>query len=193
MAFNVQEFRSQLQYDGARPNLFEVSMPFPQIINDTGAAANGGLTAPAQKLTFMARSSQLPGSTIGMAVTNYFGREIKLPGNRTFPEWTVTVTNDEDFMTRNAFERWLNAMNSHTGNVRDPSAVNAFNYSVDAFVRQFGKDGADGVGGVIKEYKFIGLFPIDISPIDLDWGDNDSIEQYTVTFVYQWWESDTTT
>ena len=29
MAFNVNEFRSQLVGDGARPNLFEVSMPFP--------------------------------------------------------------------------------------------------------------------------------------------------------------------
>ena len=29
MAFNVNEFRSQMIGDGARPNLFEVSMPFP--------------------------------------------------------------------------------------------------------------------------------------------------------------------
>jgi hypothetical protein len=32
------------------------------------------------------------------------------------------------------------------------------------------------------------LFPIDISPIELDWGANDSIEEYAVTFAYQWWE-----
>jgi hypothetical protein len=29
MAFSVNEFRSQMVGDGARPNLFEVSMPFP--------------------------------------------------------------------------------------------------------------------------------------------------------------------
>lgn len=202
MAFSVQEFRSQLAGDGARPNLFEIEMPFPDIIaaaaagpgaGGGGGAGVGGITSPMQKLTFMARSSQLPGSTMGMAVTNYFGREIKVPGNRTFPEWTITVINDEDFITRNTFERWMDALNSHAGNLRAASAVNSTDYCVDAKVKQFAKDGITGVGGVIKEYDFIGMFPIDISPIDLDWGDNDSIEQYTVTLVYQWWESDTTT
>jgi hypothetical protein len=31
------------------------------------------------------------------------------------------------------------------------------------------------------------MFPVDISPIDLDWGTNDSIEEYSVTFAYQYW------
>ena len=30
------------------------------------------------------------------------------------------------------------------------------------------------------------------APIDLDWGSNDSIEEYSVTFAYQYWSSDTT-
>jgi hypothetical protein len=42
---------------------------------------------------------------------------------------------------------------------------------------------------VIKTYKFIGLFPNDLAPIDLDWGNNDAIEEYSVTFAYQWWEA----
>jgi hypothetical protein len=41
----------------------------------------------------------------------------------------------------------------------------------------------------LKKYKFIGLFPTDVSPIDVDWGSNDSIEEFTVTLSYQWWES----
>ena len=31
MAFNVNEFRTQMVGDGARPNLFEMEMPFPTI------------------------------------------------------------------------------------------------------------------------------------------------------------------
>jgi hypothetical protein len=45
----------------------------------------------------------------------------------------------------------------------------------------------------LKTYKFVGLYPLDLAPIDLDWGSNDSIEEYGVTFAYQWWETDTTT
>jgi hypothetical protein len=33
------------------------------------------------------------------------------------------------------------------------------------------------------------MFPTDISQIDLDWGSNDTIEEYTVNFAYQYWES----
>ncbi len=39
----------------------------------------------------------------------------------------------------------------------------------------------------IKKYKFVGMFPIDIAAIDLDWGSNDAIEEFSVTFQYQYW------
>jgi hypothetical protein len=33
------------------------------------------------------------------------------------------------------------------------------------------------------------VFPTDVSPIDVDWGSNDTIEEFTVNLSYQWWES----
>ena len=180
MAFNVTEFRANMIGDGARPNLFEVTMRFPQLTIDSSAAAT--------KLTFMAKAAQLPGSTVGTVPVYYFGRELKFAGNRTFADWTVTIINDEDFLTRNALESWMNAINSHEGNVRDMRAMNSVNYTVDAFVKQFSK-----TGEILKEYKFVGMFPVDVAPIDVDWGSNDSIEEFTATFAYQWWEAETTT
>jgi hypothetical protein len=44
----------------------------------------------------------------------------------------------------------------------------------------------------MKTYKFVGMYPLDLAPIDLDWSSNDTIEEYAVTFAYQWWEADTT-
>jgi len=179
MAFNVAEFRANMVGDGARPNLFQVSLTFPAI------ATNG--SAASQKTTFMAKSAQLPGSTVGMVPIYYFGRELKFVGNRTFTDWSLQIINDEDFAIRNALESWMNAINSHAGNVRNSGAVSPSNYSVDATVTQFGK-----AGKPLKTYKFVGLFPLDIAPIDLDWGSNDAIEEYNATFAFQYWESDTT-
>ncbi len=176
-SFNVQEFRSQMTGDGARPNLFNCELPF--LGNLLGTAAI--------KYNFMCRAAQLPGSTVNQVPVNYFGRELKFAGNRTFTEWTVTIINDEDFVIRNAFELWMNRLNSHVSNLRSSNFVSPSQYQQDGLVTQFGK--ADDV---LKIYKFIGLFPIDISPIELDWGANDAIEEYAVTFAYQWWESDTT-
>ena len=175
MAFNVNEFRSQLVGDGARPNLFEVSMPFPAF----------SLPANAQtKLTFMCKTAQLPGATLGVVPVQYFGRELKFVGNRTFADWTITIINDEDFVIRNAFERWMANINSHNLNVRNPAALAPAGYTVDGQVTQFGKQ-----GNTLKKYKFVGLFPTDLTPIDVDWGANDTLEEFSVTLSYQWWEA----
>jgi hypothetical protein len=180
MAFNVAEFRANMIGDGARPNLFSVSLVFPTI------ATNG--TAAGQQTTFMAKSAQLPGSTVGTVPVFYFGRELKFAGNRTFTDWTLQIINDENFLIRNSLESWMNSINSHAGNVRDGGAASPSSYTVDAIVTQYGK-----TGNVLKEYKFVGLFPLDIAPIDLDWGSNDVIEEYSATFAFQYWESNTTT
>jgi len=58
------------------------------------------------------------------------------------------------------------------------------NDTVDGDVVQYGK-----TGNTLKKYKFIGLFPTDVSQIDIDWGANDQIEEFTVSLAYQWWES----
>ena len=180
MAFNVSEFRSNMVGDGARPNLFAVTLTFPT--NIPGASQAG------QQVTFMAKASQLPGSTVNTVPVYYFGRELKFAGNRTFADWTLQIINDESFVIRNAVESWLIAINSHAGNVRDAGSATPSSYSVDALVTQYGK-----TGNVLKQYNFVGLFPTDLAPIDLDWGSNDSIEEFAVTFSYQWWEAITTT
>ena len=133
----------------------------------------------------MAKSAQLPGSSIGTVPVYYFGRELKFAGNRTFPDWTLSIINDEDFTIRNSLESWLNAINSHQGNLRDAGATSSSGYTVEATVNQYSKLGGDP----IKSYTFVGMFPIDISPIELDWGSNDSIEEFSVTFAYQYWNS----
>lgn len=174
MAFNVNQFRSEMIGDGARPNLFQVEMAFP-VFSAPGNAQ--------RKLTFMCKTASLPGSTVNSVTANYFGRELKFAGNRTFADWSVTIINDEDFAIRKAFERWLGGLNSHLPNLRTPAGLAPVSYQVDATVTQFGKTGNE-----LKKYKLIGVFPTDLAAIDLDWGSNDSIEEYSVSLSYQWWE-----
>lgn len=177
MAFRVQEFRAAMNFDGARPNLFQLELTFPTLV--------GGAQ---QQFTFMARASELPGDFNASVSAYYFGRELKFAGNRTFPDWTFTIINDEDMQIRRAFEVWMSGINSHVGNLRNPAFIKGDGgYQTDGYVTHFGK-----VGDAIKRYKMIGCFPTEVSPIGLDWGANDQIEEYSVTLAYQWWESDTT-
>jgi hypothetical protein len=119
-----------------------------------------------------------------MVTVPYFGREVKVAGNRTFADWSVTILNDEDFAIRNAMESWVRGINENVTNLRQAVARTSQQYGVDATVTQYSKTGQR-----LKRYRFVGMFPTDISQIDLDWGSNDTIEEYTVNFAYQYWES----
>lgn len=171
MAFNVTDFSAQLQYGGARPSLFEV-----QIFNPINSAGN-------VKVPFMCRAAQLPAATVGTINMPYFGRQVKIAGNRTFAEWTVTVINDEDFLIRNAMEEWNNAINKFQSNVRGGGATSSpSSYKSEALVTQFGKDGAE-----LRTIKFTGLWCSDVQAIDLNW-ETEGVEEFQVTFQYDYWE-----
>jgi hypothetical protein len=165
MAFNINEMRSQLVYGGARHNLFQVRISNP-------ANNSGDLKTP-----FMVQAAQIPESQLGVIPVYYFGRQMKLAGDRTFGDWTVTVMNDEDFLIRNAMEEWSNKINRLERNVRE---INR--YKSNATVIQYSKDGS-----AIREYKFDGIFPTVIAPIELDWANNDTIQSFQVTFSYDYW------
>ena len=165
MAFNVQEIRSQLTFGGARSSLFQVTITNPS--NSTGDI----------KVPFLVKAAQVPASSLGTIEVPYYGRKIKLAGDRTFGDWTVTVINDEDFLIRNAMEQWSHQINAMQRNVRELAG-----YKSDGFVTQYGKDKTP-----LRTYEFRGIFPTEVSAIELDWGATDTYETFTVTFQYDWW------
>lgn len=170
MAFNVNTFRSQLQYGGAKPTLFEV-----QIQNPVTQLAD-------LKAGFMIKAAVLPSSEIGEIQAPYFGRKIKMAGDRTFQPWTVTVINDEDFLVRNAMETWMSFMNSHEGNLQQFGTSSPAAYKTQAVINQYAK-----TGEILRTYKFHGLYPANLSEIAMSWESVDAIEEFSVTFNYDWW------
>jgi len=171
MAFNIEEIRSQLTQGGARPTLFQVT-----ITNPVNGVAD--LKAP-----FMVRAASVPSSDLGTIRVPYFGRRIKLAGDRTYDPWSVIVMNDEDFLIRNALEQWSHAINSAQGNLRTLGSPSPLLYKSTAEVTQFSK-----IGNPIRTYKFTGLYPSVVSPMELDWGTENTIQEFRVTFEYDYWE-----
>ena len=174
--FNISTFKTRgLQFGGARPTLFEVYLGIPD-----GVAAD----APsADKFRFTCSAAQLPAATISAIDVGYFGRKIKVQGDRTFADWTVTVMNDEDFLVRSMFEKWSNSLNSLESNIRDVAyATNENDYKADMDVIQYGKDGS-----AIRQYTIIGAFPTSVDAISLNWDTTNQIETFQVTFAYDYW------
>ena len=192
MPFNVSTFASQgLPFGGARASLFEVFLRLPQGIAEPTAEA---------QFRFVCKASSIPASTVGEIEVPYFGRKVKMAGNRTFENWQVTVLNDEDFLVRNAFELWSSYINSHENNLRDPSVITETGlaaYRTTATVRHYAKTGVFAGGTSAgdaaiptREYTFVNIFPINIGNIELNWETTDAIEEFTVEFAYDYWTVD---
>lgn len=192
MPFNVSTFASQgLPYGGARASLFEVFLTLPAGIAQPTAES---------QFRFVCKASSIPTSTVGQIEVPYFGRKIKMAGNRTFENWQVTVMNDEDFLVRNAFELWSSYINSHENNLRDASVITETGlaaYRTTATVHHYAKTGVfaggttDGEAAIpTRSYKFNNIFPINVGNIELNWETTDAIEEFTVEFAYDYWAVD---
>lgn len=172
---SISQFKAKLKGGGARANLFEVELNFPTFAGG-GSETESGL--------YLAKSTQLPPMEVGVIDVNFQGRILPIPGDRTFPEWTVTFYNTSAFELRNAFERWNNSVNTLESNI---GLVNPDDYMSDVGVYQLNK-----AKDRIKAYNLQDAWPSNVGPIELSMDSVNTIEEFTVTFRYVQWSSDTT-
>lgn len=163
MAFNLRDFKENaISAGGYRPALFEVTAP----------GVLGG-----NPFSFLCMSTQVPAFTHGVIEVPYFGRKIKIAGDRTYTEWTTTLMIEEDFGVRNALEDWADQINNPTTGVRD--FANSEDYKNDMDITLYGKTGSP-----VRSYTLEGCWPTDVGTIELDWNTTDTIGTYTVTWAF---------
>ena len=179
---SIADFKGKLVGGGARPNLFEVTIP----------ALPEGIAWDGDTFRYMCKAASMPASTIANIDVPFRGRIFKVAGDRTVDVWSITVINDEDFKLRNAFEEWMDLIAKLDNNL---GATSPDAYMVDAEVFQLGrgssKASTDSTGtdnAVLKQYKFQSIFPTSLSAIDLSYDTGDTIEEFTVEFQVQSFE-----
>ena len=180
----IDDFKANVASDFARPNLFQVDLAFPSGIINNASLVNLG--------KFTVRAANLPSSQIGVIEVPFRGRVLKIAGDRTFEPWTITVQNDSNFALRNAFELWASSIQSYNENFTSAAGLgdqdDSTGYFADMSVHQLARDVKDGEKPkVLKSYKFYNVFPSNIAAIDLDYGNNDAIEEFTVELQTQYW------
>ena len=180
MPHSIEKIKSTLKGGGARPNLFQVNLTnFP-----------GGAAYDSNEFSVLCKAAQLPASNIASIDVPFRGRIFKVAGDRTFDTWTVTVINDNDFKIRTAMEAWMQFIGQYSDG---SGATTPDTYQEDAEVIQFARSATslkakDGDGlEAAKQYKFYGIFPTNISAIDLSYDTGDTIEEFTVEFQVQYW------
>jgi hypothetical protein len=168
----ITDFKSKLTGGGARSNLFEVVLSFPDAAQPSQAVLD--------KSRFLVKTANLPASNVQPISVPFRGRELKVAGDRTFDTWSITVINDTDFSIRSAFERWMNVINRVSDNtgLTDPAT-----YQADAFVYQLDRSGA-----TLRTYHMYDLFPTQVSAIELSY-DAQGIQEFSVELQVLWWEA----
>ena len=167
--FNVERFKSALTNGGARPNQFAVQLSFPTYV--------AGAALAVARAPFLVSVAELPGQTVNPAIVQYRGREVKFVGDRVYAPWTITVLNDAEMSIRTAMEQWMNGMEDYANKF---GRLQPSEYQRDMQVFQLDRN-----GNALKSYNIVNGFPVDLSPVALDFGANDQISSFTVTFQYQ--------
>jgi|TARA_R110000744_G_scaffold379211_1_gene496745 hypothetical protein len=168
----ISNFKSALTYGGARPSLFDVQIYPPTTI--------GGLEL-LTKSQYQCNVSEIPGLTITPIEQQYFGRVTKIPGEVVFAgTLSTTFINPEDYGCRTALETWTEYLNGSENNLS--TSEKHTEWSGQVKLRQYTKD-----GGTSIDYLFEDCWPSDFSAIELSYDTAAAMEEYTVTWTYNYY------
>lgn len=136
-------------------------------------SGEGGAVVPSG-LDIRAKGTQLPSADINVMEIPYKGRKVKIPGERTFAEWTVTIMETADMSIRKKFEQWVSAMDSEDQIKRNTAALSTITVTLLK---------PDNVTKSM-EYVLYGAFPSSIASVDLSFDEQTAPLEYSVTFQY---------
>ena len=123
---------------GVRPNLFRVDIEGPEFFNN---------------FHFFCKGAAIPASTVGVIAVPFRGRQLQVPGDRTFEPWTVTVLNDVDWQHRTAFENWTHRITAYSANVSNFDSGDLGYYGRATVIH------LDRSGNVVRRYVLEDIFP----------------------------------
>jgi hypothetical protein len=161
---------------GARSNLFRVTL--------TGFFSTDATVSADEDFSYLCKAAQLPGSTVGIIEVPFSaGRRFKAAGDRTFADWTTTVINDSNHKIREALENLqkvygVTDYNSTTSKTFTGGSSTEFS---TILVEQLNQ-----AGDVVYSYTLENCWPQDISTIDLSYDSTDTLEEFTVTWSYDY-------
>lgn len=144
----------------AKTNNFTITIPY------------FGLSAP---LVIRAKGTQLPSSELSVIELPHRGRKLKVPGQRTFAEWNITIMETAEMGIRNILESWMESLDGSASGVRNPKNISTAQVAVN-----------DGDGNKTMEFFLFGIFPTSISAIELNFEQQTSPLEYQATFQYSY-------
>ena len=168
---SISDFKAALPYGGARPTLFDFTV--------TGAPSAAVVTANLGNMKLYCNVSAIPALTVTPIERIYFGRTVKIPGDMVFADLTTSFINTENYSVRNEIEKWMEFINKTVANKSQSAADFG---TGTAKLKQYQKDGTETM-----IYQFNEIWPTTISEIALSYDTASDIEQFDVTWAYNYY------
>ena len=175
MAFDLSTFQTALASGGARPSLFELE------ISGTPAGVSDPSLA---NVKYFCNVSALPPLTVTPIERQYFGRTVKIPGDIVYGDLSTTIIMTEASTQRSELEKWMNEING-TISIEMKSGHNTSNgFAGTVKLKQYGKSGSTTP---IHTVEFVDCWPNTIGEIALSYDTASDIEQFDVTWSYNYY------
>ncbi|NCP97770.1 hypothetical protein GW796_05955 [archaeon] len=168
----LTEFKNKL-YQIVKPNRFIVAVYPPSSVD---------VPNDIEFLSYMAQAAKIPEKSLGEIEIKYHGMSLKLPGDYTHEDLSITFLNHYGWEPRLFFENWIeqiqlvNSENTRLDgiDVIDDATITIYQVGDNEMALAF--------------YTFFNIFPKNISAIELDMNSSDQVEIFTVDFAYSHWK-----
>ena len=168
MATTLSTFKTALSHGGARPSLFDVTVSKPS-----------GVTGSFDDMATQCTVSAIPPLTVTPIERQYFGRTVKIPGDMVFGDLSTSIINTENFSVRKPLEDWMNKINNTGTNYGYSDSSSGFG---SVTLTQYDKEGKS-----LLTWTFEDCWPQTITEIALSYDTASDIEQFDVTWAYNYY------
>ena len=164
----LSNLKGALTYGGARPSLFEITVSKPT-----------GVTGSFDSMATHCNVSAIPPLTVTPIERQYFGRTVKIPGDMVFGDLSTTILNSQDFSLKKVIEDWMDNINSTGSNKGFSDSTSGVGTVI---LTQYAKEGSS-----LLKWTFVDCWPQTISEIALSYDTASDIEQFDVTWSYNYY------
>lgn len=156
MSSDLSTYLSEVP-DLARPNLFYITIPSID-----------------SSIKYRCRAGSFPAATVENIAVSFLNKKGGLGGDRTYPDWNITIYNDPDHNVRSEFIAWQKSVAPIDSTIAGDAPA-SYKYSIE--IVQLARDGST------EEYNQVlyGCYPTSVGEVTLDWDNNNQVETFEVT------------
>jgi len=156
------------QYSPVKGSKFNVSIQFPVFL--AGQLAT-------EQINIFCQATTIPSGSTDMVEVFHRGSSMKIAGDNTYPDWTVTVKMNVDYNIYKTIQRWREFMRSDILGTH----ANDLTYKTIATIEQL-----DGADNVIFTEVLVGIFPTVVGDVTLGDEERSNFEIFDLTFAYDY-------